>query len=66
MNAAIMRLVQGVVTAVMVTHIFACVWFLSAKIIDFGDCFSNEDGSVYGLHCTWVRKLGLEDADPSE
>ena len=51
----------------MVTHIVACVWFLSAKIIDFGTCFVNEEtDSVYGLHCTWVRKLGLEDADPSE
>ena len=43
MNAAIMRLVQGVVTAVMVTHIFACVWFLSAKIIDFGTCYLDEE-----------------------
>ena len=59
MNAAIMRLVQGVITAVMVTHIFACVWFLSAKIIDFGDCLLDEDDNVYGRDCTWVKRLGL-------
>ena len=41
-----MRMVQGVCTALLFTHIFACIWFLSAKFDEFG-----ED--------TWVTRKGL-------
>ena len=49
-----MRLVQGVITAVMVIDIFACVWFLSAKIIDFGDCLLDDDDKIYCSDCTYL------------
>jgi hypothetical protein len=35
----------------MITHVFACLWFLTSKFNDF-----HPD--------TWVARLGLQDADP--
>jgi hypothetical protein len=35
------------------THIFACIWFLSAKFNDFDEN-------------TWVYRLGIQNADPFE
>lgn len=32
MNAAILRMVQGMSTAVLITHIFACFWYLGANL----------------------------------
>lgn len=48
MNAAILRMIQGMITAVLVTHIFACFWFLCAKFNDLGPD-------------TWVWSKGLID-----
>ncbi len=31
MNTAIVRLVEGMMTALLITHLFACFWFLIAK-----------------------------------
>lgn len=31
MNTAIVRLVEGMLTALIITHIFACFWFLISK-----------------------------------
>lgn len=53
LNAAIMRMVQGVFTAVLFTHIFACIWFMSAKFSDF-----NEE--------TWVYRKDLANSSPIE
>jgi hypothetical protein len=36
MNAAISRAIQGLVSAILVTHIFACLWFMSAKLNNLG------------------------------
>jgi hypothetical protein len=36
MNAAISRAIQGLVSAIMVTHIFACFWFMAAKVNNLG------------------------------
>jgi hypothetical protein len=51
LNAAIMRMVQGIFTALLFTHIFACIWFLSAKFNEF----SEE---------TWVARRGLVNEEP--
>jgi hypothetical protein len=45
-SAAITRMIQGLLTAVMVTHLFACFWFLAAKLNNLGPE-------------TWVWRLGL-------
>ena len=45
-NSAISRMIQGMITAVLLTHIFACFWFLTAKFDNF------QDG-------TWVARLGI-------
>lgn len=31
MNTAIVRLVEGILTALIITHIFACFWFMICK-----------------------------------
>lgn len=41
------------VTAVLLTHIFACFWFLTAKFNNFSDD-------------TWVARLGLRNHKPSQ
>ena len=51
MNAAILRMIQGMVTAVGVTHIFACFWFLTAKFQDLGPG-------------TWVYRLDIHNSSP--
>jgi hypothetical protein len=48
MKAAIMRMVQGLISAVLVTHIFACFWYLCAKFDNLGPD-------------TWVYHKGLVD-----
>ena len=45
-NSAIQRMIQGMITPVLLTHIFACFWFLTAKFHNFSDE-------------TWVARLGL-------
>jgi hypothetical protein len=50
MKAAILRMIQGLISAVLVTHIFACFWFLCAKFKELGPG-------------TWVHSKGLVDAD---
>lgn len=37
MNQAIVRMIQGMITAVLLTHIFACFWYLTAKFADFAE-----------------------------
>ena len=51
LSPSMMRLVQGIFTALLFTHIFACIWYLSAKFNDF----SEE---------TWVARFGYRDASP--
>ena len=48
MNAAIVRMITGMLTSILMTHLFACFFFLSAKFDDF-----SPD--------TWVYKLNLVD-----
>ena len=48
MNTAIVRMVQGMFSALIITHIFACFWFLSSKLYEF----TPE---------TWVYRLGILD-----
>lgn len=50
MNAGITRMITGIIVTIVVTHLMACFWYLSAKILDF-----NPD--------TWVYRKGLLDAD---
>lgn len=50
-NSAIQRMIQGMVTAVLLTHIFACFWFLTAKFKNFSDD-------------TWVARIGIRGSDP--
>lgn len=50
MKAAILRMIQGLISAVLVTHIFACFWFLCAKFEDLGPM-------------TWVYSKDLVDKD---
>ena len=52
MNTAVVRMVQGMVASVILTHLFACLWFMTSKLDDF-----NPD--------TWVYRLNLIDEDPS-
>lgn len=52
MKAAILRMIQGLISAVLVTHIFACFWFLCAKFEDLGPQ-------------TWVFQKGIVDHDPT-
>jgi len=48
MNGGIVRMIQGCIATVVITHLFACFWFLTAKIDDF-----NPD--------TWVAREGIVD-----
>eukprot|EP00347_Sterkiella_histriomuscorum_P023172 403335679 len=52
MNTAIVRMIQGMVGAIVITHLFACFFFLIAKLDDF-----EPD--------TWVARMGMID-DPAE
>ena len=52
MNSAIQRMIQGMITAVLLTHVFACLWFLTAKLDNFNDG-------------TWVARMGLRGAEPT-
>jgi hypothetical protein len=51
MNAAIVRMIQGMVSALVITHIFACFFFLTSKIDEFSPS-------------TWVWRKGLLDTKP--
>ena len=53
MNAAIIRMVQGMLASVVITHLFACFWFMSSKF----DGFEPE---------TWVYKHNKVDFEPRE
>ena len=44
-------MIQGMITAVLLTHIFACFWFLTAKFNNFSDD-------------TWVARIGIRYSDP--
>ena len=35
-NAAILRMFAAIFTGLMLTHVFACLWFLTAKFDNFG------------------------------
>ena len=50
MKAAMLRMIQGLISAVLITHIFACFWFLCAKFEDLGPN-------------TWVYSKGIVDED---
>ena len=50
LNAVTKRLIKGMITALLLTHIFACFWFLTAKFSSF------EDG-------TWVARMNLRGAE---
>jgi hypothetical protein len=50
MNGGIVRMIQGCIATVVITHLFACFWFLTAKISDFGPE-------------TWVARKGIIDED---
>jgi len=52
MNTAIVRMIQGMVASVVITHLFACFWFLTSKFDDF-----EPD--------TWVFRMGMRDEYPS-
>lgn len=45
-------MIQGLGICIVVTHIFACFWFMSSKMSDF-----NPD--------TWVYRMNMIDSDPS-
>lgn len=52
MNSAILRMIQGMFTSFLLTHLFGCFWFMSAKYSDFGPD-------------TWVYRKGIIDASIS-
>jgi len=45
-SPAITRMVQGLFSAILATHLFACFWFLAAKLNNLGPE-------------TWVWRLGI-------
>jgi len=51
-NSAITRMIQGMITALLLTHVFACFWFLTAKFYNFSDD-------------TWVSRIGIRGSEPS-
>jgi cytochrome c oxidase assembly factor CtaG len=53
LSSAMSRLISGIITAVLLTHITACLWYLTAKFDDF-----NED--------TWVARKELTELQPIE
>jgi hypothetical protein len=48
MNGGLVRMIQGVIATIAITHLFACFWFLTAKIDDF-------------IPDTWVVRMGIVD-----
>lgn len=50
MNGGIVRLISGMVATIVITHLFACFWFLTAKVSDY-----NPD--------TWVYRRNIVDSD---
>ena len=52
-NAAVSRQIRFSFTAILLTHIFACFWFLTAKFMDFHPT-------------TWVYRKGLTNASPGQ
>lgn len=50
MNGGILRMLQGMIATVVITHLFACFWFLTAKLLEY-----NPD--------TWVTRKGIVDSD---
>jgi len=48
-SSAIQRLITGILTAILATHLFACFWFLCAKLNDLGPE-------------TWVWRVGIRDS----
>ena len=51
MTPAISRLISFIFAALILTHVFACLWFLTAKFAEF-----SPD--------TWVTRKGLQDETP--
>ena len=51
MTPAISRLISFILAALILTHVFACLWFLTAKFAEF-----SPD--------TWVTRKGLQDETP--
>jgi len=52
MDNNIVRMFKGIATSILLTHIFACFWYLIAKFEDF-----DPD--------TWVIRMGLEGESTS-
>lgn len=50
LNSAISRMIQGMITALLLTHVFACFWYLTAKFSNF-----SED--------TWIFRIGIHGSD---
>lgn len=50
-NKAVIRMMQGLAACLVVTHIFACFWFMASKFSDF-----DPD--------TWVYRRNLVDEEP--
>ena len=51
MTHAFTRMVKGMVSAVLMTHLFACIWFFTARMNSFSDL-------------TWVVRKGLINHEP--
>jgi len=49
MNAGIQRMLSVAATVFLMVHLMSCLWFLAAKMEDFGPG-------------TWVARLGLIEA----
>jgi hypothetical protein len=48
MNGGIVRMIQGCIATVVITHLVACLWFLTSKINDY----EPE---------TWIARRGIVD-----
>lgn len=53
LNSAITRMIQGMITALLLTHVFACFWFLTAKFYNFSEG-------------TWISRIGIKDSTPGD
>lgn len=51
LSSAITRMIYAVATGLLLTHVFACFWFLAAKFDNFGPE-------------SWVSRKGLSDEPP--
>lgn len=51
MNTAVVRMIQGMAMSVLLTHLFACFWFMTAKFNEF-----EPD--------TWVARADYVDRSP--